>query len=120
MRVLITLMFIFNFALAKDSTYAVSQYLYALKNKDSSNYKNFMSDNFIKQLGGNDKIIDLFKQNELFVPVNYDLSFKSSHRKDVFFVNLRYLEKKKKHSSWFKVIKVEEKFFIDGIVQDME
>lgn len=121
MRVLILLLFFSNITLAKDSTFAVKNYLQALKDKDSSKLNSFLSENFINQLGGSDKVVALFSKNEIFVPEKYELSFKESHRKNIFFVNLKYQEHKKKHSSWFKVIKIkDDQFVIDSIVQDME
>lgn len=112
------LMLAFNcFAITKDQSKELfTQYLTSIQESKEEKFKSITSTKYYEDLKSEKHLEEMFKLNKKNKSkIDFDIKIKKAqNEKEVFFVNIKDKEVKNFDHNWFRVIKKDNKFIIDG------
>lgn len=117
MKILILLLSFNCFAISqKESKELFTRYLDSIRSKEESKFKANVSPKYFKQLKKKKMIKEMFKMNKRSKSkLNFDLEIKKAALDtETFYVNIKNKTDKHYGHNWFKVIKLDGKYKIDG------
>lgn len=100
----------------EDSKDLFTRYLDSIRSKKEDLFRSIVTDKYYKDLKNKKMIQEMFEMNKKSKKkLNFDIKIKKAGLdKDTYFINIKDKSQKNYGHNWFKVIKVNNKYKIDG------